>query len=178
MKNKRIIVASKNPVKINAVEEAFRGMFKNESFETMGMNVPSDVVDQPMTDEEAYQGAMNRANNAFSAEKGAEYWVGIEGGLEEKNGELEVFAWVVIRSNGGKYGKGRSSTFFLPKRVAELIKQGKELGDATDVVFQEDNSKQKQGIIGLLTENNIDRTKYYIEPVITALIPFKNPDLY
>ena len=175
---KKVIVASKNPVKINAVEEAFRKMFKNESFETIGMSVPSDVVDQPMTNEEAYQGAMNRANNAFSAENDAEYWVGIEGGLEEKNGELEVSAWVVIRSNSGKYGKGRSSTFFLPKKVAELIKQGKELGDASDVVLQEVNLKQKQGIIGLLTENNIDRTKYYIEPIIIALIPFKNPDLY
>lgn len=175
---KKVIVASKNPVKINAVEEAFRRMLKNESFEIVGINVPSDIVDQPMTDEETYRGAMNRACNAFGVENDAEYWVGIEGGLEEKNGELEAFAWVIIRSKGGKFGKGRTSTFFLPRRVAELIKQGKELGDASDEVFQEDNSKQKQGTIGLLTENNIDRTKYYIEPVIIALIPFKNPDLY
>lgn len=175
---KTIIVASKNPVKINAVGEAFRRMFKNESFEIKGVSVPSDIADQPMTDEETYQGAMNRACNAFNVENGAEYCVGIEGGLEEKNGELEAFAWVVIRSKAGKFGKGRTSTFFLPKRVAELVKEGKELGDASDEVFQEDNSKQKQGTIGLLTGNNIDRTKYYIESVIIALIPFKNPDLY
>lgn len=174
----KIIVASKNPVKINAVEQAFKKMFKGESFEIAGVSVLSDVSDQPMTDEETYKGAMNRVNNAYLAENYAEYWVGIEGGLEEKNGELEAFAWVIIRSKDDKYGKGRTSTFFLPKKVAELVKQGKELGDASDSVFKEDNSKQKQGTIGLLTDDLINRTKYYIEPTIIALIPFKNPKLY
>lgn len=175
---KKIIVASKNPVKINAVEQAFEQMFKGESFEIIGVSVSSDVSDQPMTDEETYTGAMTRVNNAYSIENGAEYWVGIEGGLEEKGNELEAFAWVIIRSKDNKYGKGRTSTFFLPNEVAKLVKQGKELGDASDAVFQEDNSKQKQGTIGLLTDNNIDRTKYYVEPTIIALIPFKNPELY
>jgi len=175
---KKIIIASKNPVKISAVEQAFKKMFKGESFEITGVSVSSDVSDQPMTDEETYTGAMNRVNNAYFVENNAEYWVGIEGGLEEKNSELEAFAWVVIRSKDDKYGKGRTSTFFLPKKVSELVKQGKELGDASDAVFKEDNSKQKQGTIGLLTDGNIDRTKYYIEPTVIALIPFKNPGLY
>ncbi len=174
----KIVVASKNPVKIDAAEQAFQRMFRNENLEVAGVSVSSGVSEQPMTDEETYIGATNRANNAYDNKNDADYWVGIEGGLEEKNDEIEAFAWIVVRSRDGKYGKGRTSTFFLPKKIVEFIRQGKELGDAIDVVFKEDNSKQKQGAIGLLTDNNIDRTKYYVEPIIIALIPFKNPELY
>lgn len=175
---KKIIVASKNPVKINAVQEAFGRMFKGEYFDVCGVSVSSGVSDQPMTDEETYTGALNRARNAQAQHSEGDYWVGIEGGLEEKNTEFEVFAWVVIRSKNNKYGKGRTATFFLPQKVADLIKQGKELGEATDVVFKENNTKQKQGAIGMLTDGNLNRTAYYIDPTIIALIPFKNPELY
>jgi non-canonical (house-cleaning) NTP pyrophosphatase len=59
-----------------------------------------------------------------------------------------------------------------------LIKEGKELGEADDIVFQKENSKQKTGAVGLLTGNVLDRTSYYKEAIILALIPFKNKDLY
>jgi inosine/xanthosine triphosphatase len=66
----------------------------------------------------------------------------------------------------------------LPPAIAKLIKEGKELAHASDIVFNESKSGQKQGTIGILTNNIINRTRYYIDPVIMALIPFKNPDLY
>lgn len=170
-----IIVGSKNPVKVNATLEAFNKMFPEETFEVEGVSVESNVSDQPMDDEETFLGAKNRVDNIKCE---YDYCVGIEGGLEEKNGELEAFAWVVIKSKDGKYGKGRTSTFFLPDKVGKLVKEGMELGRASDVVFDESNSKQTTGTIGILTNNLIDRTKYYIEPTIIALIPFKNPDLF
>ena len=171
----KIIVGSKNPVKINATLEAFAKMFPDEIFDIEGVRVSSNVSDQPMTDKETFIGAQNRVNNIT---EDYDYCVGIEGGLEEKNGELESFAWVVIKSKEGKYGKGKTSTFYLPKRIVELIKEGEELGAASDIVFDESNSKQTTGTIGLLTDNHIDRTKYYIEPTIIALIPFKHSDLF
>lgn len=176
--NQRVIIASENPVKINAVRQAFSQMFPPQSFDFIGVNVLSGVSSQPLSDEETYQGALNRTNNAAISEPNAEYWVGIEGGLEEKDAEFEAFAWVVVRGKNERYGKGRTATFFLPDEVGELIRQGKELGHASDVVFKEDNSKQKQGSIGLLTGNAIDRTRYYLDSAIIALIPFKNPQLY
>lgn len=176
---KKIIVASKNPVKRDAVRAGFGNMYPDEHFDIVGVDAPSGVSDQPLSDEETFQGAMNRANSVYTHTPEADYWVGIEGGLEEKNGELEAFAWVVIRARDAPlYGKGKTSTFFLPKAIAELVKRGQELGHASDAVFQENNSKQKQGTIGILTQGTLDRTKYYTEPVIIALIPFKNPSLY
>jgi non-canonical (house-cleaning) NTP pyrophosphatase len=50
-----------------------------------------------------------------------------------------------------------------------------ELGDADDAVFGRSNSKQANGSIGLLTDDALTRTEYYVQAVIMALIPFKKP---
>ena len=91
---------------------------------------------------------------------------------------MEAFAWVVIESKVGLVGKGKTGTFILPPKVAELIKKGKELGEADDIVFGQSNSKQKMGAVGLLTNNVIDRTAYYTHAVILALIRFKNANYF
>ena len=175
---KKIIIASKNPVKINATLGAFQKMFPGEHFEIEGISVFSGVGEQPQSDAETFLGALNRVNNAYSVKNNADFFVGIEGGIEEKKSEMEAFAWVVVRKNLGGFGKGRTSTFFLPPGIVELIKQGKELGEADDIVFGRVNSKQENGAVGILTDNIIDRTKYYTEAVVLALIPFKNHKLY
>jgi len=174
---KKVIIASQNPVKINAVRIGFGKMFPDEKFKFKGILVSSDVSDQPISDRETMAGALNRANNAYKIIKDADYWVGIEGGIEKLDREMGVFAWVVIKSKDIS-GKAKTGTFFLPKKVVELVNEGKELGDADDIVFGQTNSKQKNGAVGMLTKDVVDRTGYYVEAVILALIPFKNPKLY
>lgn len=175
---KKIIVASTNPVKINSTLLAFQKMFPEIIFHAEGIAVPSNVSDQPMTDKETFTGALNRVNNAMEKEKNADYWVGIEGGIEEKQNEMEAFAWIIIKNKEGNIGKGKTGTFFLPSKITELIKQDIELGVADDMVFGNTNSKQKNGTVGALTNNKIDRTTYYTHAVILSLIPFKHPKLY
>lgn len=175
----KIIIASKNPVKIKATLNGFKKMFPDEMFEIESISGASEVSEQPKRDLEIFQGALNRAENAYKTMPEADFWVGIEGGVDERySDEMEVFAWIVIQSKDGKLGKGRTGTFFLPKKVVELIKQGKELGEADDIVFGQINSKQKNGAVGILTDNVIDRTKYYTDAVVLALIPFKNRESY
>ena len=177
---KKVIIASKNPVKINAAKIGFEKMFPNDNFEFASVSVPSDVSDQPISSQETMLGASNRADNARNAAADADYWVGIEGGIERSkrpNGEMCTFSWVVIRSND-IIGKAKTGTFFLPPKIVELISNGKELGEAGNIVFEQTNLKQKGGAVGLLTENAVDRTKFYSEAVVLALIPFKNPKFY
>ena len=95
---KKVIVASRNPVKINAVKIAFEKMFSIEAFEFEGVSVPSGVSEQPKDNRETLTGAINRANNAKEAFQDSDFWVGIEGGVEKVNGEMEAFAWVVVMS--------------------------------------------------------------------------------
>ncbi|MEK7498349.1 MAG: inosine/xanthosine triphosphatase, partial [Patescibacteria group bacterium] len=158
---KKIIIASKNPVKIKATLDGFQQMFPNEHFEVEGVSVPSNVADQPRSDRETFQGAVNRVNNAKSHSPQADYWVGMEGGVDEHDEYLGTFAWIVVHSKEQRWGKGKTGTFFLPTPVASLVRQGKELGDADDIVFGGTNSKQKNGAIGMLTDNLIDRAHFY-----------------
>lgn len=174
---KKIVVASKNPVKIAAAIEGFQKMFPHETFEAVGVSASSGVSDQPTSNQETLRGATQRTENAAVEVTEADYWVGIEGGIEENGHDMEVFAWIVIK-NSARCGKSRTGTFFLPSKVAELIRQGIELGEADDIVFGRTNSKQGNGAVGLLTDDVIDRTAYYTEAIVLALIPFKNTQLY
>ena len=77
------------------------------------------------------------------------------------------------------WGCAKTASFELPSCVAELIvEQGMELGDADDVIFKRTNSKQGSGVVGILSASVIDRTEYYVQPMVLALIPFINPTIY
>lgn len=175
---KRVIVASKNPVKVNAAVVGFQRMFPDESFNVEGITVPSGVSDQPMGDDEILRGALNRVEAAAKAVPDADYWVGIEGGSEEIADGMTTFAWAIIRSSDGRIGKGKTGSFFLPEKVASLVRGGMELGEADNAVFGRQNSKETNGAVGLLTDDAIDRTAFNTEAVILALIPFKNQEFY
>jgi len=172
----KVLVGSKNPVKIQCTLQAFQKVFSNHSIEVNGVSVPSGVSDQPMTDLETLLGAENRAK-ALQSSYEADYFVGIEGGLETVDEDMEAFAWIYIQGPG-KQGKARTATFQLPKKIQSLINQGIELGVADDMVFKRENSKQGNGAVGILTHDLINRADYYEPAVVLALIPFVNPDLY
>ncbi|GAA4368700.1 inosine/xanthosine triphosphatase [Hymenobacter saemangeumensis] len=176
--NERIIaVASTNPVKMAAAQAGFQRMFPHLRFRVVSVAVASDVASQPMTDEETLTGALNRVNNAVTAQPDADFWIGIEGGVQAHADELGAFAWVVVRARTG-LGKARSGTFFLPPVVADLVAGGMELGHADDLVFKQSNTKQTAGAIGLLTDNAVDRRQLYEQAVVLALVRFKNEALY
>ena len=173
-----IILASHNPVKAQATLTGFHRMFPEQMFQLQMITGESGVSDQPLSSYETMLGARNRAQAARLTQPEADFWVGIEGGVEPQGEELSAFAWVVVLAKDGLEGKGRTGTFFLPPAVAALNHQGKELGEADDIVFAQTNSKQKNGAIGILTGDVIDRAALYEPAVIMALVPFKNPDLY
>lgn len=174
---KKIVVASLNPVKADAVLGAFERLWPGEDFRVETISVPSGVSVQPMTDRETRQGAQNRARRAKDALPEADFWAGVEGGCEIQDGELVAFAWVEVISPE-RESNARTAAFRLPPEVQKLVEAGLELGDADDQVFGESNSKQQNGAVGLLTGNVETRTSLYEQAVVLALIPFKNPTLY
>lgn len=174
----KVVIGSRNPAKIKAVEMAYGRLFPDETFIFESVAVPLGVSEQPMSDDETFAGALFRAQTAREEVQDAGYYVGLEGGIEEIGDELQAFGWMVVLSHDSKIGKARTSTFVLPYAVAEMIRDGKELGEADDVVFGKTNSKLDQGAVGILTHGLIDRAHYYAEAVIMALIPFKNPEYY
>lgn len=171
MSRMHIVVASHNPVKVAAAEAAFQACFPALERRVEPLSVPSGVSDQPRSDRETRQGAHNRAQAAQAAVPEADYWVGLEGGLERVDGAWLASAWMVVRDARGCTGEARSPTLPLPPAVQALLDAGMELGEANDRVFQTHNSKQSGGAFGLLTQGRLTRGGVYTETLILALIP-------
>jgi len=176
MKKIRVVIGSKNLVKIECVKTAFSKYFKN--IEIIGTDVESGVPNQPKSDRKTLEGAIRRATQSLLKDSEAYFGVGIEGGLEHIKNNLYAFAWICIKSRKEKIGLGRTASFLLPPKIEELIKSGRELGEADDIFFDIKNSKQKMGAIGLLSKGKLDRKKLYEQGVICALLPFLNKELY
>lgn len=172
-----ILVASKNPVKIQATAEGFRRMLPGAHFAVSGIDVDSGVSDQPSSDAETRNGAENRAASLRRSPFEGDYAVGIEGGIEVIGDQMFAFAWVVILGRT-QAGRSRSGTFVLPPRVQQLVAGGCELGDANDEVFAQHNSKQQGGAVGLLTAGVVGRQQLYEHAIQLALIPFKSTALF
>ena len=168
----KIAVASKNPVKVSAVGEAFERQFPGAALEIIPLSVASGVSDQPMSDDETQRGAANRVANVKAAQPDADYWVGLEGGLDFFNGRLMAFAWMAIEGPGGQFSESRSPTLPLPPGVQNLVESGLELGEANDRIFSTINSKQGGGAFGLLTDGLYTRESIYTQTLVLALIPF------
>jgi inosine/xanthosine triphosphatase len=171
----KVIVASENPVKINATLLGFQTFFK--AVIVSGVSSKSGVSDQPMSDAETLTGARNRAEGVRNRYPDADYWVGIEGGVERGVENLTAFAWIVVLG-AGISGESRTTTFCLPTQIGALIERGYELGEANDMIFNKNNSKQKSGAVGLLTQNKLTRTQLYKQAVQLALIPIINRKMY
>lgn len=168
-----VIIASHNPVKIGSVQDAF-GVFLpngNDTFE--GVSVPSGVAEQPLSDQETWQGAHNRALAAAALHPQADYCVGLEGGIDTLHEQVSTFAWIVVRRQDGAISQSRSTSLPLPQEITDWIDQGLELGHACDRVFNTENVKQKGGAIGLLTHDIYSRRSTYMQTVVFALAAFK-----
>ena len=178
MPNKTInvIVGSKNPVKVGAVNQALSAIFPDHNVECLGVNAPSQVADQPMTSEETRLGAINRVKYCQQHHQ-ADYYVAIEGGVDNLTDGPVTFAYIVI-TKGSQSSMGRSAMLPLPPVVYQALQQGEELGHVMDRLFNTENVKQKGGAIGLLTNGLESRMSNYTQAITLAMAPFLQPQLF
>ena len=196
-----VAVGSTNPVKVRAAEQAFAKCFPDHRVTCYAVKgVRSGVNDQPIGMQETTRGARNRAVAAMRMASAAKAWaphfaVGLEGGLvtspsggsrkkskKSASGSSPgldcVAVMAVLERASGRISTATSASFALPPLLTKLVRGGMELGDADDVVFSRTNSKQEDGTVGILTKGVIDRTEYYVHPLVLALVPFVNVELY
>jgi len=175
----KILVGSKNPVKIDAVKEAFLKYFNDVSVE--GIEVDSGVSVQPVNDE-TYRGAQNRALKLKEMNDnqnlGADFFVGIEGGIAKLFNRWFAFGCMCIIDNENNIGFGNSPQFELPEFIVNKLLTGMELGYVMDEILKEHNTKQKQGAIGFFTNGVMDRKELYIEGLKIAMVPFLHKEMF
>lgn len=184
-----IAVGSQNPVKLEAARigatqalslpDANGQMrIQPSDIDIIGSIVESGVRAQPIGDDECITGAAQRAIAALEAVPGAEYGIGLEGGVVSVRGGLFACAWCVVVDGWGKTGMASTGRFQLPPRVVELVQQGMELGEADDLVFGRSDSKMHEGACGILTHGRLIRSQFYSPAVLLAFIRFMNEAIF
>lgn len=170
-----VVVASQNPAKMRAVQEAFSAHFPGQPVGYTAVAAESGVSDQPVSDLETRIGAENRAREVMQSHPGRDYWIGLEGGIEHIGEQLEAFAWMCVIDRNERLSVTRTVSLPLPPAVRALVDKGMELGEANDQVFSTVNSKHEGGAFGLLTDGLYTRESVYTEALVMALLPFVNP---
>lgn len=172
----RVIVGSKNPVKLNATRNILEKIF--DDLEVTSVAVDSGVPDQPFGLDETIKGAVNRAKNAFS--EGADLSVGIESGLMETPNSLTGYIdlqWCAI-FDGDRVTIGVSSGFEYPPEVIKEVLNGVEVGDVMDRITGVEDLGKKKGAVSHLSREMLNRTENTEQCVLTAMIPRMNEDVY
>ena len=171
----KIAVGSKNPVKIKAVENAFKRFWNDVA--VVGLEVNHGTSRQPSSQEEAILGATKRAQLALE-QTNSDYGVGLEGNTFDSEHGMFLDGWVVIVNKHVEKGIANSGSLMMPEKIAKEVRKGKEVGPASDAHFGTHNIKQKEGTVGMLTNNAITRTEAFEKGVIYALARFLNPHYY
>jgi len=175
----KIIVGSKNRVKVGAVEEILKEYPHLAHAEVTAVETDSSVPDQPRSLDETVRGAMNRARNAYQA---CDYSIGLESGWMQvphtKSGHMDVCVCAIY--DGKEFHIGLSSAWEFPdKRITDfIIKDGMNTTEAINKAGLANNPEigSQEGAIGMLTKGRMDRKEYTKQALRTALIHLEQFD--
>ncbi|MCL6570938.1 MAG: DUF84 family protein [Bacillus sp. (in: Bacteria)] len=152
----KIIIGSKNPAKITAVKNSFQLI----EAEFVSLDIPSSVSEQPFSDEETIQGAINRAIGALKQGKG-DIGIGLEGGVQETGHGLLICNWGALRTNGMDPIIAGGARFLLPMEVETRLRAGEELGPVMNDFAKIENVSKHDGAVGIFTNGLINRVDMF-----------------
>jgi inosine/xanthosine triphosphatase len=140
--------------------------------------VPSGVADQPMSEEETIQGAINRAKAALQKHPACQIGLGLEGGLAYE--ETFTGQWYLISIcaawDGSRLFLGKGLGFPVPQQAVDrIINEGIALGDVIDEWSGTTGSNQQGGAYSLLTADRVRRADVFCQAVLAATTPFVSP---
>ncbi|TNH04105.1 non-canonical purine NTP phosphatase [Testudinibacter sp. TR-2022] len=173
----QIVIASTNPVKVNAVKTAFCQLFPDRTLRFESIPSQSGVAEQPMSMAETKQGAFNRVTFCQQQIPCADFYLAIEAGIERFDYGAATCAYIVI-SNNVQFSIGRSAELPIPNVIFQQLNPDTELGTIMDRLFQTENIKQKGGAMSLLTNGNASRESVYVQAIILAMAPFLHQKLF
>ncbi len=173
----KVHIGSKNATKVDAVKLVLATSPLFVGATILGVDVKVETFGHPKTLAEVVAGAVDRAKQAFV---GADYGVGIEGGLmdvpQTKTGAMEVA--VCAFYDGKQVHLGLSPAYEWPTAVHDAItRQGLDGSQALKAAGFTDQEKigAALGGIFLLTNGRMNRTELHIPAVQMALMHLEHP---
>ncbi|KAJ3327935.1 hypothetical protein HDU91_004233, partial [Kappamyces sp. JEL0680] len=129
--------------------------------------------DQPLSEEETIQGAVNRAKQALAAAGSADFGVGIESGISKIGSRYFEGGWVcVVHRHSAEMGLASSNRYEIRPKIQSLLEQGLELSQAIEHLTGLTHVKSTLGMSGVISNGSIDRTASYVDAVVLAFGPF------
>lgn len=159
-----IIIGSKNPAKIQAVQN----VFKDQAHKVISMDIPSGVSEQPFSDEETICGAKTRALNALEKGNG-DIGIGLEGGVQETSLGLMLCNWGALAVNGMEPIIAGGARLLLPEEISARLRAGGELGPVMDDYANKENVSKNEGAIGIFTNGFVNRDEMFVH-IINLLV--------
>lgn len=170
-----LAVGTTNKAKLLACSEVFKEALPGSKINIKSIEVESNVSAMPMDNEEIFTGALNRANVLAELDKNADYYVGLEGGVQKgPQDRLYLLGWaVIIRAVDGVIGSGHSAGVALPNDLSEALFEGKELGPLVQAKMSDTSNEIRHslGTNGILTKGLYPRTKEFEDAIRCALGP-------
>ncbi|MBN2880810.1 DUF84 family protein [Candidatus Woesearchaeota archaeon] len=171
----KIAIGSENQAKNKAVKDVFDKLYENVEY--IPLKTDSKIREQPLSDNEAITGAINRAKEAIKVSD-ADFGIGLEGTVNTNKHGMFLSGWVAIIDKSGTTGIGSSGHILIPKQIEERINNGEELGPIIHELAKDDTIRQTVGTGGILTKNLLTRDGEFREAIKSALAIFRSPEYY
>jgi inosine/xanthosine triphosphatase len=176
---KTFAIGTKNPIKIESVKEALTKIYKDsKNFEIFYDNSDSEISSLPKSDKECIVGARNRSINILKTFPDVDYGVGIEGGLDINDNGVFLCTWIVITNKHKQESIGCGPKISLPKKAVNLFFNGSGLSDIMQIYINDKDIKKKEGAIGVLSNNLVNRKESTKIAFLCAFSKFINLRCY
>jgi len=161
-----VAIGTKNKAKTAAIQNVVNRYF--EHVEYIQVAAASNVSEQPFSNVETRQGAINRALNTLEEAK-ADLNFGLEGGVHELNDFMYCTNWGAVALKDGTVISAAGAQFLLPEDIAYELRAGKELGPVMDAYTKQQDTRSGSGAVGVFTAGLVDRTEMF-EHIVKLLI--------
>ncbi|MEZ0319697.1 MAG: DUF84 family protein [Pyrobaculum sp.] len=164
-----VAVASKNPNKLRAAEDAYKIL--GIPARVVAVEKPPSLPQQPVGLGQVVGGAVARAKAALEAFRQAEHGVGIEAGAVEALGAHLDVTVAAVADRSGEVTIGFGPGFQIPTAFLGEVLKGAELGVAAERFFSKPSIGYREGLIGALTRGRVRRYDLNLAAVLMALVP-------
>jgi inosine/xanthosine triphosphatase len=152
-------IGTKNRAKIEAVKGGLTELL-NQEIHYESFKTDSGVSEQPFSDKETIQGAVNRASAVLERSSG-DIGIGLEGGVVHTEYGLFLCNWGALAENGKEPIIAGGARILLPESIAKRLLNGEELGPVMDGFCQTEGIRHHEGAMGIFTNEAVNRDEMF-----------------
>lgn len=165
---KKIVLTSQNPVKVSVVRNVMEHLVPDVSFEHIALDLGAKNTEL-FGKQQILTHMTNMLSKAREMVPDAEYYVSMQGGMEDEESEMHETAYVMVLDSTGRSEVSRCSTFKVPTQIAHEVRNGRDFATAVDGFFKVQDTKTTGGFVSILTNGIVNKESHYSQPFAIAI---------